>query len=370
MKVAFDARWLLPGGTGDVTYCRSLLRALAHLSPQDEIHLYHREFNPEHGAMAAQFDNVQAHGLRFPVGWLWNQCALAPRLARDRMDVLHGNWMLPPLAPCPTVVSIHDATFRLFPHWIPPHARRIMNVLIPLSARRATKIITGSQCSKDDIVHCFDVPPEKIVITPYAAAPHFSPRDPHQARRRVRELYPALRGPFIAGIGLRGPRKNAGVVLRAILDLQSRGAWPKDGKLALAGTREQFPNPEIEQLGDTIVFLDYVAEEEMPNIYAAAFCSVYPSLYEGFGLPVLEAMACGCPVVCSDTSSLPEVAGGAAVLLPPDDAEGWASALSQVLDDENHRAALRCHGLERAAQFSWEKCARQTLEVYREVARG
>ena len=371
MKIAFDACTLLggaSGGSGDATYLRSLLRALAHVAPENEFHLYYREFDTEREALAAQFSNVATHGRHFPVALLWSQCALAPRLARDGMDVLHAQYFLPRFCARPMVVTIHDITFHLFPQWFPPGVGRMMNRLVPRAARAARKIITGSQCTKDDIVDCLDVPPQKIVVTPYAAAPHFAPRDPHEAHRRVREMHPELQGPFIAGVGVRGPRKNIGVVLGAMAQLQARGAWPRGVKLALAGTREQFPDPEIAMLGDSVVFLGYVAESDLPDIFASAVASVYPSFYEGFGLPVLEAMSCGCPVLVSDASSLPEVAGDAGVMLAPDDVTGWAGALQQLLEDENHRATLRCRGLERAAQFSWEKCARQTLEIYREVA--
>jgi glycosyltransferase involved in cell wall biosynthesis len=266
------------------------------------------------------------------------------------------------------VVTIHDITFRLFPQWIAPRPRKLMNFLIPLAAQSASKIITCSQCSKNDMVRELGLPAEKIVVTPYAASSHFWPHDPQEAHGRVREAYPQLSNDFVAGIGLRGPRKNIGVVLRAILRLRARGAWPAEMKFAIAGSREQFPDEELQKLGDIVVFLGFVDEALLPYIFAAAQCTVYPSLYEGFGLPVLEAMACGCPVICSNSSSLPEVAGGAAAMLSPTDEEGWASVLESVLHDDNHRAMLRSWGLERAAQFSWEKCARQTLDVYKEVA--
>lgn len=367
MKIAFDARWLFQGGHGDVTYLRNLIRALARVAGRDEFWLYYREFDALRESLTTQHPNIHTRQLNFPIGSLWNQLALSPALKREKMDVLHGNYMLPTWAPCPMVVTIHDATFRLFPEWIPSRAARIMNVLIPLSAQRATHILTVSECSKRDIVRCFGIAPEKVTVAYNGVSPQFMAHDPLEAHRRVREAYPQLSGPFIAGIGLRGARKNIGVVLRAILQLQERGVWPDDTKFAVAGTREQFPDAEFEKLQNTVVFLGFADEALLPDIFAAAQCSVYPSLYEGFGLPVLEAMACGCPVVCSDTSSLPEVAGGAGAMLSPTDEESWANVLESVLHDENHRAVLRDRGIKRAAEFSWEKCARATLKVYKEV---
>ena len=367
MKIAFDARWLFQGGHGDVTYLRNLIKTLARVASHDEFWLYYREFDALRESLSAQHSNIHTSSLSFPVGALWNQCALAPAIGRAGMDVLHGNYMLPFWAPCPMVVTIHDATFRLFPEWIAPRPRRLMNFLIPLAAQRATRILTVSECSKQDIVRCFEVPPGKVSVTYNGVSSQFTAHDPMEAHLRVREVYPALANPFVAGIGLRGPRKNIGVVLRAILQLCSRGAWPNEMKFAVAGTREQFPDEEFEKLDEVVEFLGFVDEKLLPDIYAAAQCSVYPSLYEGFGLPVLEAMACGCPVICSNTSSLPEVAGGAAAMLAPNDEEGWANVLDSVLHDENHRAMLRDRGLKRAAFFSWEKCARETLAVYEEV---
>lgn len=370
MKIAFDARSLFHGGTGDVTYFRALLGALARITPEDELHLYYREFDSEREQLAVHHANITTHGLRFPIGWLWNQCALAPALHSDGMALLHAQYLLPRFAPRPTVVTIHDITFRLFPEWFPPRACKLMNFLIPSAAHNATRIITGSQCAKNDMVREFGVPPERIVVTPYAAAPQFSPRDPVEAHRRVRTAFPSLSGPFIVGIGLRGTRKNIGVVLRAMLSLVSRGAWPTGTKLALAGTREQFPDAEIARLENDIVFLGFVPDDLLPELYGAALASVYPSLYEGFGLPVLEAMACGCPVLSSDTSSLPEVAGDAAVLLPPQDETAWADAIEKIIGDENHRASLCGRGILRAAEFSWERTARETQTVYRTVLAG
>jgi glycosyltransferase involved in cell wall biosynthesis len=367
MNIAYDARTLFHGATGETTYLRSLLRALSHIAPENQLHLYYREFDAEREAVAAHYPNVQTRGLSFPVGALWNHCALASHLASDGMDVLHAQYTLPYRAARPMVVTIHDITFRLFPQWIAPRPRRLMNFLIPLAARCASKVITCSQCSKDDMVRELGLPADKIVVTPYAAGSHFQPHDPQEAHSRVQEAYPELSNGFIAGIGLRGPRKNIGVVLRAILRLRARGAWPNQMKFAVAGTREQFPDEELAKLQDMIVFLGFVDEALLPYLFAAAQCSVYPSLYEGFGLPVLEAMACGCPVICSNRSSLPEVAGGAGAMLSPDDEEGWANVLESVLHDDNHRATLRSRGLERVREFSWEKCARQTLNVYQEV---
>jgi glycosyltransferase involved in cell wall biosynthesis len=367
MRIAIDARALAGGTPGDQTYWRNLIPAMAQLATGDTFTLYHREPSTPAEALAAACTNVHSVTLPFRIGGLWSSLALPPRLRRDRMNLLHANYMLPPLAPCPTVVTIHDITFRLFPQWFSPRARRVMNGLIGLSARTATRIIVGSECSKRDIVRCFKVPPDKVIVTPYAASPHLRAIPQDEAQTYVAARYKNLTANYILGVGVRGARKNIGVVLRAILRLQKGGSWPPDTCLALAGDESQFPDPEVQQLRDHIIFLGYVPDDDLPALYSAARACVYPSLYEGFGLPPLEAMACGCPVLTSNTSSLPEVVGDAGWLLPSNDEGTWVAALGSVLNDSGLRDKLREKGLQRAALFSWERTARQTLAMYGEV---
>jgi glycosyltransferase involved in cell wall biosynthesis len=365
LKIAYDARSLFAGGTGDVTYFRSLLTALAAQESASSFVLYGRESDSERDALATRYPNVSTQEVPFPLGWLWNQGALVPRLRRDGMQLLHSQYLLPPRASCPTVVTIHDITFRMFPQWFPPRACRIMNILIPLAARTATHIITGSQCSKDDIIKYFGVREDKITVTPYAAGPQFRPILRVEAQTYIAARYPALRAPYLVGIGLRGARKNVGVVLRAIRMLCDQNRWPARTILALAGSEEHFPAEDVTPVREVVQFLGFVPNEDLSALYAAAQASVYPSLYEGFGLPLLEAMACGCPVLSSDAASLPEVAGDAGILLPPNNIEAWANALEKILKSEAERSLWGERGLERAAHFSWQRTARDTMEVYR-----
>jgi glycosyltransferase involved in cell wall biosynthesis len=367
LQIAYDARSLFAGGTGDVTYFRSLIAALAELHPASSFVLYGRDRDSERNALATRYANIATKEVTFPLGWLWNQGALVPRLRRDGMELLHSQYLLPPHASIPTIVTIHDITFRLFPQWFPPRPCRIMNVLIPLAARTATHIITGSQCSKNDIVKYFGVREDKITVTPYAAGAQFRPIEREEAQTYVAARYESLQAPYVVGIGLRGVRKNVSVVLRAIKMLREQNRWPSGTVLALAGGEEHFSAEDVALVRDVVQFLGFVPDEDLPALYAAAQASVYPSLYEGFGLPPLEAMACGCPVLCSDASSLPEVVGDAGILLAPEDIEAWANALLKVLCDAAWREELRKRGLRRAALFSWERTAQQTFKVYRDV---
>ena len=368
LSIAYDARSMQAGGTGDRTYFREIIGGVAQSQPQSTLCLYAREIDAEREELARRFANVRSVPIGFAVGALWNQFALAPRLKRDTMNVLHAQYLLPPRAPIPTIVTIHDISFRLFPQWFPLRARRIMNVLIPLSARVATKILTISEHSKRDIARHFRIDPNKIIVTPLAAAARFQPLEKDGARRKVREQF-GLSAPYFIGIGLRGARKNTEVVLRAIKVLCERGQWPNDVILALAGTPEQFPFVAASGVAERVHFLGYVDDEALPALYAGALASVYPSFYEGFGLPPLEAMSCACPTLSSNRASLPEVVGEGGQLLAPDDVEAWVAAMRELIGDEEVRAFWGERGVRQAAKFSWQTTVGQTGEIYRQVAR-
>ena len=276
--------------------------------------LYYREADADRSSLAG--GNVRAEQVSSPAGWLWGPMSLPPRLRRDRISVLHSQYILPPIAPCPAVVTIHDVTFHLFPEWFPKRAGRIMNALIPMAARSSTRILTVSECSKRDIVRCFQIPEDKVVVTYNGVGPQYRPVPGGEARLLLTQKYPALTSRYLLGVGLRGLRKNAGIVVQAARRLQSQGKWPDDLQIVLTGDPDQYDFPEAGDLAARIAYLGYVADEDLPALYSQATLCFYPSLYEGFGLPPLEAMACGCPVLVSDTSSLPEVVGNAGISCP------------------------------------------------------
>lgn len=366
MRIAYDGRSYHKSGTGDRTYFRELIGAMARMRPADKHTLYYREFDEDREAFAATAANISTLEVPHRVGWWWAQGGVSPRLKKDKIDLYHAQYLLPLTAPCPMVVTIHDITFRLFPEWLPPRMYRLMNILIPLAARVSQRVLTCSHNSKRDLVRHFRLPENKVVVT-HLAVPHwYRPMAGDEAAARIREGY-GLEGRYLVGVGLRGDRKNPGVVLRAIRQLKEAGRWPRDMQFALTGKPEHFPDHEVQELRDEIKFLGFVKDADLPALYSAATACFYPSKYEGFGLPPLEAMACGCPVLASNTSSMPEVLGEAGWLLSPEDTAGWSEALAQVVGDPVAREEMRQRGLIQAGKFSWEKTARETLAVYDEL---
>ncbi len=297
---------------------------------------------------------------------------VAAMLARGRSGdtLLHVPYFAPP-ARCavPVVVTIPDIIPLLLPAYRGgPHVRSYM-ALVRRTARHARAVLTLSHHSRRDIVAHLDIPAERVVPTPLAADECYTPGDPAAAAQQVAARY-SLHAPFIYYVGGLDERKNVAVLLRALALLR---AWGEPlPTLALAGraaghNRRLFPDVDSairrEGVADLVRRID-VPREDGALLYRACTLFAYPSRYEGFGLPPLEAMACGAPVVASSTTSLPEVVGDAAITLDPDRAEGWAAAFSRLLHDPALRAQMRQQSLARAATFSWRSVAQQTTHVY------
>jgi glycosyltransferase involved in cell wall biosynthesis len=285
---------------------------------------------------------------------------VTPLLAvRDRLDLFHAAYMLPPLLPCPAVVTVHDITFALFPEWYSGRGAALRAVMVPLAMRKAARVITISEHTKRDIVERFRIAPEKIAVTYLAPRPAFACR-----------VEPEERGqPYFLFVGNVEPRKNVETVVRALRILRDRGL---DLPLVVAGQpgrAYEHVHVLLDDLGvDQLVrFVGYVSDDSLRTLYGGCVALVHPALYEGFGLTPLEAMAQGAPVIVANTSSIPEVVGDAGLLVDPRNPEAWADAMARVHGDEELRSRLVISGLERAGQFSWEQCARETVDVYLDV---
>jgi glycosyltransferase involved in cell wall biosynthesis len=308
---------------------------------------------------------------------LWEQTRLAA-VSRG-MDLIHGLAFATPLASsCPTVVTVHDLSFLRYAGAFRPFNRRYLSLITKASTRRAALVIAVSASTRQDVINLCGVPKEKVVVVPNGVTPEFSPADPAETSAfRQRRGLPSR---YILFVGTLEPRKNLVRLLEAYALLRGRqdsdraigGGAPTVPPLVIVGARgwfyqEIFARVAALGLTDRVSFPGFVPAEELPWWYRGAELFVYPSLFEGFGLPVLEAMACGTPTITSLASSLPEVAGDGAILVDPEDVEQLAEAMRRVLTSPDLAGQLRARGLLQASRFPWEQTAAATREVYRSV---
>jgi glycosyltransferase involved in cell wall biosynthesis len=297
----------------------------------------------------------------------WEQCLAPLLLRRSGADLFHGTLnVVPMLCPVPSVVTVHDLAFIRFPHTFRSYNRTYLDLATRISVRRAARICAVSEHTKREVVGLLGVPPERVVVTYNAARAHFQPPDPHTLQQfRIREGLPEQ---FVLYVGTLEPRKN----LTTLLDAYSQVARTSDIPLIVGGGKGWLYQPVFERLEalglrERVQFVGYIDEEDLPLWYAAATVFVFPSIYEGFGMPPLEAMACGTPVLTSNSSSLPEVVGDAGLMAEPTDVDALAAALLRLLHDTDLRHDLRERGLQRAQAFSWRTTAERTLEAYEAI---
>lgn len=299
-------------------------------------------------------------GLPLPVSWLG-----------ARGDLYHASdFVLPPTGGIPALVTVHDLSFLTVPQCADAGLRAYLSRVVPRSVRRAHHVLADSENTKRDLVRLLGVSPEKITVVYPGVEPRFQPVEEPAALAAVRQKYGLGDGPFVLGVGTLEPRKNWPALIRAWARL--RQTTPLPHRLVIAGGKgwlydDIFRTAKDTGLRDEIIFPGYVADADLPALYSAASVFAYPSLYEGFGLPVLEALACGTPVVCADNSSLPEAAGDAALLVNAADEEALATALHRLLTDEPLRQTLRRRGLAHAQKFTWGRSARVLLAAYERV---
>jgi glycosyltransferase involved in cell wall biosynthesis len=279
--------------------------------------------------------------------------------------------LLPKLTRARSVFTLHDTAYLRFPEYHLARNRIYLRTMMPRFLRRADRIIAVSESTRRDALRFYPIDPDKIVVIPEGVEARFRPDVEGDAISRIRRRY-ALPERFLLSIGTIEPRKNLPTLVEAYAALRPR--HPEVG-LVIAGSRGWLYGRFFERLRalgleDQVIFTGYVPEDDIPALLNAAEVFAFPSEFEGFGLPPLEAMACGIPVVSSNAASLPEVVGDAGLLLPPRDVGGWVTALDRLLDDRQLRADLSARGLARARLFGWDTAARRTLEVYRSVMTG
>jgi len=271
------------------------------------------------------------------------------------------------------VLTVHDLIFERYPEHHTAKNRLFLKIGMPLFVRAADTIIAVSQQTKRDLVALYHTPADKIQVVYEGIDPAFAPGAPQMVAHIQHQYSPGADGgasrPYLLMVGTLEPRKNHATAMQALARLKA-ASFPH--RLLIVGGQGWLFEPIQKMvadlnLNDDVSFAGYVSAADLPALYAGAACVLQPSLYEGFGFPVLEAMACGAPVVCSDTSSLPEVAGDAALQVMPTDAEAWAAAIGRVLTEPGLADVMRTKGLVQAAKFRWDRCAQETVAIYQET---
>jgi glycosyltransferase involved in cell wall biosynthesis len=382
MRIAIDYTPAIAQSAGIGRYTRSLVDALARLESGDEYLL----LSADAPTAARPFPNATAlrpHIIRLagrPIGnrrltILWHRLRLPlpVEMLTGQAEVFHGtDFALPPAVSMPRVVTIHDLAFLTHPQYATPSLARYLAAVVPCSLQRADAIIAISETTAADIVAQYGVAHDRItVITPGVDA-SLAPITDRQTLATIDARY-RLEHPLALAVGAIEPRKRYDHLIAAFAQARQQPGGPR--MLAIAGRRgwlyeSVFQAVEEHRVADTVRFLDYVLEDDLAALYSTADVLAMPSAYEGFGIPVIEAMACGAPVVCSDGGALPEAAGDAALIVPVDDIASLADALVAVTSETSRQEAMRARGLARAAEFTWERVARRHLEVYHRVGRN
>jgi len=373
MRIGLDARALVGRHTGDRTYWRGLIRGLSEIDPSN-IYLLFTRSQPNEEDVLELPPNFESIILPAFSERSWSLLDFSKALKRYRVDVAHTQYTVSPFLPCRSVTTVHDISFRLFPDLFSWKDRVLLNMSVPSSMKRADAVITVSESSRRDILTAYPfIHPEKITATPLSVDHEFKPIEVGKqasARRHLAANY-GLTGEFVLSVGVLQPRKNLPLLIEAFTRAKRRGGL--DITLAIVG-KIGWLSAETEdailRAGTDVRMLGYVPDQDLPFLYGCANVMAYPSLYEGFGLPALEAMACGCPVVVSNNSSLPEVVGEAGILLKADNLTDWEETLIDLTENASKRSKMRLLGLDRAAQFSWSVTAQKTLEVYERIAKG
>lgn len=374
MLIGIDAsRAATAQATGTEVYSQHLIRALIDAAPDRYFRLY---FNRPPGDDRLLADHVESCVIPFPR--LWTHIRLSLEMARRAPDVLFvPSHVLPLLRPRRSVATIHDLGYRHFPGAHPAAQRLYLDWSTRWNARTSARVIADSRATKDDLVRFYHTPAGKIIVAYPGLDPALRRVEDPQRLQEIESRY-GIAGDYLLTLGTLQPRKNLTRLIEAFSRSQAQAY-----QLVIAGKKGWLYNDlfaQVSRLGlsHRVIFTGYLPDEDKPALISGATALVFPSLYEGFGFPVIEAMACGTPVVCSNTSSLPEIAGdastgteqAAALLVDPLDVAALAAAIDRILSDSVLRWTLIARGYIKAAQFTWQACARTVLAVLEEVAQS
>lgn len=374
MRIGIDLLFLVAGkGGGIERHARELLGGLQRLGGEHEYVLFTSRDCRATFPLSQNVTEVASHvSAKFrPAKIVWEQSVLPVQLARHGIDVLLSPANIAPLAHrCPSAVIIHDLIPFFRPEVFTFIERTAMRVLFRMSALRSNTVITVSESSRRDIIELLGVAPERVVVIPGGCDPRFQPVPlTDETRAQLREV--GIPERYLLYVAASRSYKNVDGLIRAFKLLKERHAIPH--ALVLTGLADRAQHDLVALVGDLglerdVVFSGFLDDRLLPLVYSAADVLVYPSFYEGFGLPVIEAMACGTPVAASNRTSLPEAVGDAGLLFDPDDIEDMAATIRRIVDDPALRAQLVAKGLVHASRFSWDQTAKRTLATLTSLA--
>jgi glycosyltransferase involved in cell wall biosynthesis len=371
LRIAIDAHAVGAKLGGNESYAVNLIEALAQIDSANHYTIYITTAEARE-RFQGRWPNFKVHATLPHTPLIRIPLTLSAELRKNPVDVLHVQFTAPPFCPCPVVVSIHDLSFEHLPQTFKRRSRTQLRLTVRHSARRAARIISLSEHGRRDIIETYGITAERVSAIPLAAPSHFAPVQDNRELQRVRHNY-GIDGDYILTVGSIQPRKNLARLVQAYASLRGNKSADKLPKLVLVGKSGWLYDETLRALketgvADTVVLTGYVPQEDLPALYSGALCFVYPSYFEGFGLPPLEAMKCGAPVIVGNKTSLPEVVGDAALTVDPFDVEAIASAMQRVIESPALREELSIKGQARAETFDWRETARKTLAIYQEVA--
>ncbi|MSP11883.1 MAG: glycosyltransferase family 1 protein [Chloroflexi bacterium] len=369
MRVGIDLTYIGKGHGGGETYLVNLVRYLSRLDQHNSYDLY-ISCAEDQAILGPLAPNYRFYVLRPANSWVRIPIGLPMQMLRNPVDVLHAIHVGPPWSPNPYALMWYDLSYLAYPASLPLLMRIRLKYMIPFSARRAGKILTLSYAMKREIVATYGLPESRILVTqPGVDFSLFHPMDPAAARAELSQRY-RLPQRFMLCVGSLEPRKNIYRLLDALVMLKSKGRL--DISLVMVGRAKYrgvtfLDEIKVRHLEDQVVLTNFVPTADLPLFYNAAELAVYPSLYEGFGLPAAEALACGTPLVASAASAIPEVVADSALLVNALDTAEIAAALDRLMHDRELQSRYRQSGPVQAARFSWEETARLTLSAWKEI---
>ncbi|MEI6564439.1 MAG: glycosyltransferase family 1 protein [bacterium] len=363
MKILIDAHMVGGRESGNEHYILGLLAGLQSVMPQAEVIVATSDPDALNGVLSICHPWRLVCVSRSPFRRLFVE--LPYLVSCERVDLLHVTYSGPLHCRCPVVVSVHDVSYLRHPEWFSWRDRTVLRAGVGLTLPRACGVIAISEHARGEIQAHYNLPPSRIAVTPLAARQDYQPVSPSRVLDDLGAL--GIGQPYFLAVGNLQPRKNLPRLIEAFAKLKRDTNTPL--RLVIAG-RAKWRESEVfaaisrHHLSADVLFPGYVTDAQLVSLYCGSVAFIYPSLYEGFGLPIIEAMACGVPVITSSTSAMPETAGVAALIVNPYDVEAMAGAMARIMQDGALRIELGRKGIERAKQFSWERTASQTLDAY------